>query len=72
MCCGDGCTCMLREVRCLTTVLCLDSCYIMLGGYSPFISDDAQQYINKSKVGDYQFHDQFWSHTSEVGVIDRG
>ena len=51
-------------------MLSLDSCYIMLGGYSPFISDDPQQYINKSKVGDYQFHDQFWSHTSEVGVRD--
>lgn len=39
-------------------------CYIMLGGYSPFIADDAQQYINRSKVGDYAFHEQFWSHTS--------
>jgi calcium/calmodulin-dependent protein kinase I len=38
--------------------------YMLLAGYPPFNDDDTKILFEKIKVGDYEFHEEYWKSVS--------
>jgi calcium/calmodulin-dependent protein kinase (CaM kinase) II/calcium/calmodulin-dependent protein kinase I len=39
--------------------------YIVLGGYRPFRGNSSEEVMKKIRYGEYEFHEQYWSHVSD-------